>query len=413
MKLEFLWDEEKTRKLFRTHLNLFLFGGIVASIYAFILPPSIPYRPVILSIPLVFTLSTLIYYPLLSKPNPGIRFLFFTLEAQLAAAVFMAVSGGFLGIVEFAPFMFLLFAVFELGAQTTLILGIFSVLTFLGVLLFNLPGSKESNILQDFFYYTGSYILIVIVEHNIGKELSLQFEAKKQLEEIDDLKNQFITLTSHYLRTPLTVIKGFISQQEQLPANQQQPNLSLVSGNVRNLESLIEKLLTISSIEKGQTNVALLPSNLNTLLSTLITDFDAQARQQKVTLFYQPSSQPISQFLFDTTKLKEAIGSLIDNAIKYNKPGGSATVSTTLKGKSVIIQVTDTGQGIKAENLEHLFSPFNRGGLEKVLDFSKPGLGLSLYLAKLIVEAHGGKITVQTSEGFNSTFTVTLPLRSS
>lgn len=410
MKLEFLWDEEKTRKLFKTHLILFLIGGMVASIYAFILPPDIPYRPVVLLIPTTFTLSCLLYLLFLSRPNPGIRFLLFTLEAQLAAAVFMAVTGGFLGIVEFAPYMFLLFAVFELGAQATLILGTFSILTFIGVLYWNL-GSGEVNILQDFFYYIGSYILIVMIEHNIGKELSLQFEAKKKLEQIDDLKNQFIMLTSHYLRTPLTVIKGFVSQQEQLDLDQgQRAGLLQVSANVHSLESLIEKLLTISSIEKGQAKISLLPSNLNTLLATVISELDPQAKQQKINIFYQPSPQPIPQFLFDPVKLKEVLASLVDNAIKYNKPEGSVTISTFIREKLAIIQITDTGQGIKKDYLEHLFSPFYRGSSEATLDFSKPGMGLSLYLAKLIVEAHGGKIDVQTTEGVGSTFTIALPL---
>lgn len=411
MKLEFLWDEDKTRKLFKTHLILFLVGSIVASIYTLLLPPSISYRLIIIAIPAIIAFSCLIFFLLLPKPNPGLRFLLFTLEAQLAAAIFMAITGGFLGIVQFAPYMFILFAVFELGVESTLILGVFSVLTFIGILIWNLSTGTEMNIFQHFFYYVGSYILIVAIEHNIGKELSLQFEAKKKLEQIDDLKNQFITLTSHYLRTPLTIIKGLVSEQEQSPINQQQKvRLLELDTNIRTLENMIEKLLTISAIEKGQAKIALLPSNLNNLLLGVVAEFTPQAQQQKIALIYQPSLQPIPQFPFDPVKLKTAISSLLDNAIKYNKPAGTVTVSTAFQKKWVVIQVADTGQGIKKDSLEYLFSTFNRGGFEVVLDFNKPGMGLSLYLTKLIVEAHGGKINVQTEEGLGSTFTITLPL---
>lgn len=150
MKLEFLWDEDKTRTLFKTHLVLFLIGGIVASIYTLLLPPNTQYRLVVILVPVLFTISCLFYLLLLERPRPGIRFLIFTLEAQFAAAIFMAVTGGFLGIVQFAPYMFLLFAVFELGTVSTLILGGFSILTFLGVLVFSLITNPDSTVWNNF-----------------------------------------------------------------------------------------------------------------------------------------------------------------------------------------------------------------------------------------------------------------------
>ena len=129
--IEFLWDEDKTRRLFKSHVILFLIGGVVATLFTLILPGDTPYHSGIIGIPFIFTLTSVLYLFLLPRPNPGFRFLLFTFESQLAVSIFMALTGGFLGIVQFAPYMFLLFAVFELGTQSTLILGSFSILTFM------------------------------------------------------------------------------------------------------------------------------------------------------------------------------------------------------------------------------------------------------------------------------------------
>lgn len=411
LPLDFLWDEEKTRKLFKTHLILFIIGGIVASIYTFLLPSNIPYRLAVILIPIIFTLSCVIYYLLLPKPNPGFRLLLFTLEAQLAASIFMALTGGFLGIVQFAPFMFILFAVFELGTTSTLILGIFSIVTFVGVFIWGLNFNPYPELSQDFFYYLGSYMLIVVIERNIGKELSIQFEAKRKLEQVDDLKNQFITLTSHYLRTPLTIIKGFVYNLENTSAKTQQTtNLKDVEETIHNLESLIENLLMISSIEKGQTKISPHPADLNQLLLKIVENFKQKALEHKILLELK-NPQPSPIFSFDPSKVNTAISNLVENAVEYNRVGGRVEISSQLQGSQVIVRVSDSGAGIKRDNLNNLFSPFSKGSMNEVLNFSHPGVGLSLYITKLIIEAHKGKISAYSEEGKGSVFTITLPIK--
>lgn len=408
LNLQFLWEEERTRRLFRTHLILFFIGGVLASIYALILPQSTAYRLPIILIPTLFTISCIPYYLLLNRPNPGVRFLIFTLQGQLAAAIFMALTGGFLGIVQFAPFMFLLFCVFELGETSTLILGCFSIITFTGIGLWGLL-HLQKNLFQEYIYYTGSYILILVIEGRIGKEISLQIEAKQRLEQIDDLKNQFITLTSHYLRTPLTVIKGFSQIIQNSAQGEQRAQVDNLNLAVKQLGLLIEKFLTISEIEKGQAKVSKLPSDLNSLVGNTVNEFQIQARERGVTLDLKTSASPIARFNFDPIKIKEVISSLLDNAIKYNKPGGRVLLTLEDYQKEVLIKVTDTGVGIKRENLRNLFNTFSRGSLEQALRSDKPGVGLSLYLAKLIVEAHRGKISVSSKENIGSTFQFSLP----
>jgi len=409
MKLPFLWDEEKTRKLFQTHLILFFIGGIVAIAYTFLLPINTPYRLIINAVPILFTISCLIFFFTMHLPNPGIRLLIFTLIAQTAASVFMAVTGGFLGIVQFAPIMFLLFTLFELGPEATVILGIYSIFTFFGILIWTTLFSPEPNGLQHFLYFTISYALILYVERNIGKEISIQIEAKKQLQKIDDLKNQFMALTSHHLRTPLSIIKGYLSVLEkELESSQQKEDLNKVKVGTEQLEHVMAKFLVISSISGGETKVSI-PSDLNKLLFQIVEGFKVYAEREQVALSYQPSAQPII-IKMDPVRLNEAIAGLLENAIKFNKPLGKVIVSAEVDQKWVKISVVDNGIGIKQENLETIFSAFNRGDISQTLEFNKPGIGLGLYLAKLIVEAHHGKIEASSKLGEGSTFTITLPI---
>lgn len=411
MKINYLWDEEKTRKLFKTHLILFLVGGLVASAYVLLLPLNSPNYPLILAIPLLFTLSCFIYLTLLNRPNPGVKLLIFTLEAQLAASIFMAATGGFLGIVQFAPYMFLIFAVFELGAEATVILGLFSICSFIAILLWMLLRNPQPNLLPEFFYYVGSYILILVIERNLGREISIQFEARKRLEEVDSLKNQFIALTSHYLRTPLTVIKSSIYQLQKSQANpEEQKGWSEVKTNISKLESLIEELLNISSIEKGQAKILPQLADLNKIVSDTVTGYQPVAKEHIVTLNLTLPPTSIPPFKFDPLEVKKALSSLIDNAIKFNRPGGKVDVVLRREGSLAKIELSDTGPGIKQELLENLFSPFNRGSMEQVLEFNKPGVGLGLYLVKLVADAHLGKIEVRSTEGQGSTFTLSLPI---
>lgn len=147
---------------------------------------------------------------------------------------------------------------------------------------------------------------------------------------------------------------------------------------------------------------------MNILLSGITAQFQPLAASQKVSLSYQPTAT-IQRFVFDSIKMKEAISSLLDNAIKYNRPGGFVKISAGIYGNQILIQVTDNGIGIKKDDLPTLFSTFSRGDMQKTLSFDKPGLGLSLYLAKLVIEAHQGKISVSSTEDQGSTFTISLP----
>lgn len=409
MKLTFLWDEEKTRQLFKFALICFILACSAAVVYT-IIWPDLPNSNFLSMIATSYGIWCLINLWIINKGNPGLRYLVSALVAQVHIAMFMALSGGFLSIAQFTSFGLLLMVTFQLGAASSFILGGFSIITFIGILIWTSLFEVQPHAAANFFFYTVIYLVLLALQWRSGQELSIQLEAKKKLEEVDDLKNQFIILTSHYLRTPLAAIKSSISTIKSVQSNNDRfEKLQHIESSTKELELILEKFLAISSIEKGETKILPSSSDINLLLSELIADFQPLALERKIMLLYK-SPDNIEKLPLDRVRLKQAIASLLDNAIKYNHEGGSVIVSLKREDKLVVIQVVDTGEGIDKEKQQNLFTTFNRGGVEKILSTEREGLGLSLYLSKLIIEAHGGKISVMSEEGKGSTFTVTLPL---
>src|SRR3989338_5836605 len=338
MKLSFLWDEDKTRRLFRTHLILFTIGAFVGFLYSLILVTDTPHRTILVAVPLIFLISIPFYLLTINRPNPGIRFLIFSLQSQLAASIFMAVSWGFLGIVQFAPYMFLVFTLFELGPTSAVILGIFSAITFVAIYIWTSMIQVQPNALADFLYYSISYVLIVVIARNLGNEISVQFEASRRIGQVDDLKNQFLAVTSHYLRTPISVIKGSVEEMsKQALSSDAKVDIENIKTSTAKLEALVEKFLKVSSIEKGQISITKWPGDLNNLLITIVNVLQPLAKAKSVTLIYQPA--PPLNFPFDPVNLKEALVSVIDNAIKFNRPGGQVIISLTRDKDNAIIQI--------------------------------------------------------------------------
>lgn len=418
MNLQFLWDEEKTRHLHKLQLYTNITGAVFASLYGVFSPPSSPGRLALIIIPLpVFVFATINLF-LLKRSHQGLRLLILILFEQLIAVSLMAATGGFNSIISFAPFVLLFFTIFQLGPTASILVGTFTLPLLAGMQVWlqiveNVPIS-----LPSFLFYVGCFVVAVIALHNAGKEVSLQFEAKKKLERVDELKNQFIALSSHHLRTPLTIIKNY-TYQLQKADNDESPEdrmkaLNAIAISTTELDRLTEKLMTIASIEKGESKINPLPANLNELLEDLVKSFQDQAKAKGVSLTYEKLNR-IPIFPFDAVRIKEALGNILDNAIKFNKLRGYVKVllnQLNQQDDRIIVQVSDSGQGIPREHLETIFLPFNRGSMDKTLQVDQPGIGLGLYLAKLIVEAHGGKTTVESEEGQGSTFTVTLPLNS-
>jgi PAS domain S-box-containing protein len=237
----------------------------------------------------------------------------------------------------------------------------------------------------------------------VERELQLQREAERDLQS----RSEFLSRISHELRTPLNAILGFAQVLElgDLDEDEKQSVRQILKGGTHLLE-LINEVLEISRVDSGNMSVSLESVSVPELVSDVLDLVGPLATQHDVTLHNQVNGGAPPHVEADKQRLKQVLLNLLSNGIKYNREGGSVTVSLEAEPAGrVAIKVRDTGQGIPADNLAHVFSPFNRLGAEQT---SIEGTGLGLTLSKLLVEAMGGTLGVESEPDVGSTFAVGL-----
>ncbi len=256
--------------------------------------------------------------------------------------------------------------------------------------------------------------------------------ASEQLKKLDEAKSEFISIASHQLRTPLTAIKGYISMMLEgdfgkLTAEEKE-SLEKVFESSERLIRLVEDLLNISRIESGRLQFSFADVSLEEMVGSVVEELSVNARKKGLKFVYEKPASPLPKVKIDDEKIRQVVMNLIDNAIKYTKKGGvkvSLTQITNYKlqitNKSQIsnsntqsdnfIQfcVADSGMGVKKEDLPHLFQKFSRGtGISLI---HTEGTGLGLYVARMMMEAHGGRIWAESEgEGRGSKFCFSLPI---
>ncbi|MCL5411523.1 MAG: HAMP domain-containing histidine kinase [Patescibacteria group bacterium] len=248
--------------------------------------------------------------------------------------------------------------------------------------------------------------------NQMGRNLQKDIE---DLEKLDKLKDEFIAIASHNLRTPLTAIAGyldfFLKRKTGRLNKEQQQYLVNIKENTDSLSELVEDLLSVVHFESGEKGLLRGPTELPALIEAVVKDYQPLALKKGISLTFVSSHVEMPKLKIDTMKIREAVKNLVDNAIKFTSPpAGNIEVGLNLKGKEVVVFVKDNGIGIGKEELKDLFQKFHRG--TSVLDYNYVGEGLGLYVAKLIVTAHGGRIWVESALNKGSTFSLSLPLSS-
>lgn len=227
--------------------------------------------------------------------------------------------------------------------------------------------------------------------------------AEKNLELI---KKELVANISHELRTPLTTSKGYLETLEEERLNEEARSyLEVIKKNVQRLERIIRDLLILSELESRRELQEKEKVDLAEIARRVINQFEEAAKRKN--LFLRLEVVPgLSVIEGDAFRLEQMLINLVDNAVKYTDKGG-VTISLKEKEEEVLIMVEDTGIGIAPEHLERIFERFY------VVDRSRSrrlgGTGLGLSIVKHIVKLHGGKISVQSREGFGTTFIVSLP----
>jgi len=250
------------------------------------------------------------------------------------------------------------------------------------------------------------------LQKEVNRQTQSLRDANIRLEQLDKAKSEFISLASHQLRTPLSIIKGYISmilEGTWGETNQKQKeHLEKVYLSNERLIKLVEDLLTVSRIESGRLEFDLQPLALDNLTESIVKEFSQLVAKKGIYLKYVKSKKLLPKVKADPLKIRQVIQNLIDNALHYTKKGG-ATVSLKTEKNKVVFSIQDTGIGISSEEQVTLFEKFSRG--KGVTRMHTEGTGLGLYLAAKLIQAHQGKIWVESEgKGQGSAFYFELPV---
>jgi signal transduction histidine kinase len=225
------------------------------------------------------------------------------------------------------------------------------------------------------------------------------------------LREQFLSVAAHELKTPLTTLKGYaeLLQRRVTREGTFSPRdaraLQTVVEHAHRLDTLIATLLDVSRLEAGQLRIGQEPVDLHTLTDRVVTEMQQMAEQHTIALTSQDESLTV---IGDELRLEQVLNNLIGNAIKYSPAGGAISVRLERQDGLACISVSDQGMGMPAHALPHLFERFYRA--DNVDERHISGVGIGLYVVKEIVTLHGGSVTVESTEGQSSTFRILLPV---
>jgi PAS domain S-box-containing protein len=237
-----------------------------------------------------------------------------------------------------------------------------------------------------------------------------QHELTETAQDANRLKDEFLATLSHELRTPLTVIIGWADMllNPKIDASRSRQAIEVIRRNARVQSQLIDDLLDVSRIMSGKLRLTMKSVDLGAIARATVDGLRPVAEEKEIQMQLQ-LSPPTGQSFGDPDRLQQVVWNLVSNAIKFTPAGGTVTVSVDILETSAELCVSDTGEGIPAEFLPHVFDRFRQADSSSTRQFG--GLGLGLSIVRQLVELHGGTVRVQ-SEGENrgSTFTMCLPL---
>lgn len=259
-------------------------------------------------------------------------------------------------------------------------------------------------------YILFATVLITILFLSITVRLWDYVVLYKKIKEVDQMKDEFISIASHELRTPLTSIKGYTSlilegTFGKIEDKRMNESLEKIANSTNRLENLVEDLLNVSRLEQGRLMIEMQDLQLEPIIEEMVSQLSITAEQKKLALIYEKPTEKLPLISADPERIKQVLVNLIGNGIKYTETG-SVTVSTEIKKGRLQVKIADTGMGISPEGQKNLFQKFYRVKTNKTEGIQ--GTGLGLWITKQIVELMNGKIYLESIEGKGSQFTVEL-----
>jgi len=243
---------------------------------------------------------------------------------------------------------------------------------------------------------------------NMQRELA---KKNKQLDELNQLKNQFLGMAAHDLRNPLGVIMNFseflLTDDQNQWTDDQKNMLNIIQTSSEFMLHLLEDLLDISAIESGNLSLNLEKTDLGTLIRKNIHLNSILADKKQIQIEFEANDE-IPLVSIDASKTEQVLNNLISNAIKFSPKKSHITVKIFCENNEVCVSVTDSGAGIPEKEQDKLFKPFAKTSVRPTDGEKSTGLGLSI--VRNIIQGHGGKVWVVSELGKGSTFSFSIPV---
>lgn len=252
-------------------------------------------------------------------------------------------------------------------------------------------------------------VIAIPIAHDELSDGLLLFQDLTELRNLQTTRRELIGNISHEFRTPLAGIKAMVETLRDGAVDDKKVArdfLTRMDDEVERLTQIVAELTEFSRIETGKAELSLKPVNLNLLIEEVIIQLSPQVERQQLSVDKKLVAD-LRSVQADKERVRQVIVNLIHNAIKFTSPGGKITVATQAHGGSVTVDISDTGIGIAKNALPHVFERFYKVDRAR----SGRGTGMGLAIAKHVIEAHGGKIRVQSEEGKGSTFSFSLSLK--
>lgn len=233
----------------------------------------------------------------------------------------------------------------------------------------------------------------------------------KGLKRLQELKNEFVFIAAHELRTPVTAIRGYLSMvfddEAASLSDKVKKYLSIVSQSNERLIQLVNDILEIARSEAGRMQIQVSSTDIKESVRAILAEVKPLADTKKINIIYDDKISS-SLILADPARLKEVIMNFVSNAIKYNNDGGWVKVYHEAKDNMILTHVEDNGFGMSQEEQQHMFEKFFRADTGKIKAIQ--GTGLGLFITRELVEKMNGKVWLKSEEGKGTTFSFSLPI---
>lgn len=244
----------------------------------------------------------------------------------------------------------------------------------------------------------------------IQRDIELR-KINERIEQMNTEKSEFISIAAHELRTPLTAIKWLaqIIQKEKLGKlnHKQKEQVKKLNQIINKMVHLVGDILNVARIEEGRFGFKIKTLDLGKTLEEVIKISDVLGKAKEISILKNINSN-MPPIRADKEKIMLAIGNIIDNAIKYTPKQGSVEINANSNSNNAIITVSDTGIGIPEDAQSRMYTKFFRGN--NALKVETEGTGLGLFIARNIIESHGGSIAFTSRKNKGTTFTIQLPM---